>query len=212
MREGEHHCPWREVEWKSSRVAEGLDRYREQVDESTRAIFEAEFEALLAEQAPLWMEEGRAEPPDDRPLVLLDVDGVINDLWSQTGAQMPYPVMQVHAGQFALHIPEYMPGLIQALVAMAEVRWCTTWEHDANLHVAPVLGIDPLEVIELDPLTGRKPGVARPHLWRAHGASRATFWIEDFDRRPRGMPPDTVLIDTTPNGVLRPQDLDGLVG
>lgn len=177
------------------------------MDDEERAIFEAEFDALLSEQAPVWMEQGRAEVTDDRPLVLLDVDGVINDLRSQAELPVTHRITEVRAGRFVLHVPEYMPALIRTLVDTAEVLWCTTWEHDANLHVAPILGIDPLEVIELDPVTGRKPGVARPHLWRAHGARRRTVWIEDFDKPPRGMPPDTILIDTTPNGVLRPEDL-----
>lgn len=146
---------------------------------------------------------------DDRPLVLLDVDGVINDLGSLRGLDRPYEVDRVPAGNFTLHIPEYMAGLIQGMCEVAEVVWCTTWEHDANEFVAPILGIDPLPVLELELERGWKAAVARPALWQAHHAGRAGFWIEDFGALPSDMPPTATLIDTTAEGVLTPGDLPG---
>lgn len=139
--------------------------------------------------------------------MLLDVDGVINDLGSLRGKHRNFEVYSVEAGGFTLHIPGYMPDLIGRLCLAAEVMWLTTWEHQANQHIAPLLGIDPLPVVELDPITRLKPSVARPHLWRAHGAGRKSFWIEDFVKLPRGMPDTTTLLDTTPNGVLLAEDL-----
>lgn len=150
---------------------------------------------------------GPRDRPEDRPLVLLDVDGVINDLGSLRGLDRPYAVDRVPAGAFTLHIPEYMPGLIQGMCDVAEVVWCTTWEHDANEYVALILGIDPLPLLELEWEQGWKDGIARSMLWEVHEVGRAGFWIEDFEALPSDMPPTATLIDTTAEGVLRPGDL-----
>lgn len=94
-----------------------------------------------------------------RPVVALDVDGVLNI--------SPGPGIQEHR----LHVPAalvpkspFLRGYgeqdldgtlwldptvgpwIQQLRTVAHVVWATTWEHLANTHLAPLLGIDPLPV------------------------------------------------------------------
>lgn len=139
--------------------------------------------------------------------MLLDVDGVINDLGSLRGVERPYRVDRIPAMGFVLHIPDYMPELIRSICDVAEVRWCTTWEHAANEHVSPILGVGELPVLELDPLSGWKLDAALPVLTEADDEGRSSFWIEDFDGVPSELPPSTTPIDTTAAGVLRSEDL-----
>ena len=108
---------------------------------------------------------------------------------------------------YVLHVPDYMPELIRGICDAADAVWCTTWEHHANEHVAPILGIDELPVLELDPLSGWKLEAALPVLAEADGEGRSSYWIEDFDGIPSDLPPSTTPIDTTDAGVLRPEDL-----
>jgi hypothetical protein len=160
-----------------------------------------------------------------RPLVLLDVDGVINDAEmlvairladdSEAAAeQLEIDVIESHGHHVA--VPRYMPGLIQALVAECEVLWCSTWRSFANDEIAAHLGIGPLLVVDdgtLSAGTAWKAGAARPAINDALAAGRPVIWIEDFG----GTFPDidgVTFIDTAEWGVLRPIDLDveALVG
>ena len=118
-----------------------------------------------------------------KPLVLLDVDGVINDLGALYGRERPWYVHQVPSNGYVLHIPEYMPALIADLVATAEVWWCTTWRDRANNELAEFLGIDRLPVVDdgsRDRNVEWKPAAAHAVAKAALDAGREVFWIEDF--------------------------------
>lgn len=117
-----------------------------------------------------------------RPLVLLDVDGVVNAL---TGA---VPVSFKAMG-YPIRMPDYMPGLVQKLVAHNEVMWCTTWRNDANTHLTRYLGIEPLAVVDdgtEDRYVDWKVAAARPYVRKALMDGRRVCWIEDFERIPYG--------------------------
>lgn len=136
-----------------------------------------------------------------RPLVLLDVDGVINGLMGDI------PVA-IESHGWKLRIPDYMPKLIQAIHAVAEIRWLTTWREYANDDIAPFLGIPPLGVVT-DGKDGRyvewKPLAALPHITKALDAGREVYWIEDHEYRYEGGPWQQVtMITTLPHYVLRP--------
>ena len=138
----------------------------------------------------------------DRPLILLDVDGVINDLHRLYGGSRPWRTDVVRSHGYDICIPDYMPGLIQHLMSLGEVRWCTTWRHRANDEIAAHLGIGRLEVV--DDGSG-----ARSVDWKAEAAyelaadalraGRRVYWIEDFYGRPPvdEMPDGVVFVDTT---------------
>jgi len=136
-----------------------------------------------------------------RPLVLLDVDGVINDLGALYGRSRPWHVHQVPSNGYVLHIPEYMPALIADLVATAEVWWCTTWRARANNELAEFLEIDRLPVVD-DGSRSRnvdwKPSAAHAVAKEALDAGREVFWIEDFYGilPTTAMPTGVVFIDT----------------
>ena len=85
---------------------------------------------------------------ESKPLVLLDVDGVINDIeliGEETG-QWDSHVIVSHG--YHVVIPDYMPELIQRICALTEVHWCTTWRDRANDEIAQHLGIGPLPVVD----------------------------------------------------------------
>lgn len=114
---------------------------------------------------------------EQKPLVLLDVDGVINVLRRdvpKTHEMMGYPI----------RIPDHMPALIQHLVQTAEVMWCTTWREEANEHMAPALGIEPLSVVTdntEDRFVHWKWQAAQPYVIEALSDGRKVCWIEDFE-------------------------------
>jgi hypothetical protein len=154
--------------------------------------------------------------------VLLDVDGVIHDAAARyairfsdnpdaVAVQLGVKAVRVHGRLLA--IPDYMPGLIQELVSVADVHWCTTWKSRANALCEP-LGIGPLPVVD-----DGGPGVgfdwkvqaSSALVAEALAADRDVFWIEDFNDVPRLEDSRISRIDTTADGKLKVGDLVGLV-
>lgn len=150
-----------------------------------------------------------------RPLVLLDVDGVINDLEALSGHDRPWHTDLVPSNGFAVMLPEYMPSLIQGLVDTCEVWWCTTWRHRANDEIASHLGIPSLPVITDGSMSRRvdwKAGASSDLVTTALSHGRDVYWIEDFyGMAPVDQLPEAVVyIDTTvtePRCVLSRDDL-----
>jgi hypothetical protein len=150
-----------------------------------------------------------------RPLVLLDVDGVINDLGHLHGHERPWTVRKFRAGNFTVHIPDFMPFLIQSLDAVAEIHWCTTWLETANTAIAPLLNVGPFPVVGADtpdPWMDWKPAAAHGLASAALADERRVFWIEDFygEIPTEQMPPGVEYVDTgaAPSGaVLLPEML-----
>jgi hypothetical protein len=153
------------------------------------------------------------------PLVLLDIDGVVND-GAMLRAIRTAPDPEARAERLGIKlitshghrvaIPRYMPGLIQALVDECEVWWCTTWRQRANDEIATHLGIEPLPVIDDGTQStgvAWKAAAAKSLIEAARTDGRAVVWIEDFN----GALPDidgVTFIDTGPQGVLQSADLD----
>ena len=152
---------------------------------------------------------------DKKPLVLLDVDGVINDilLVGETFGRWETEFITSHGYEVA--IPDYMPELIQNLCSVAEVHWCTTWRDRANDEIAAHLGVGPLPVVD-DGTTSRyvdwKSAAAYELAQRALDEGRRVCWIEDFwgDEPYDEMPDGVQFVDTAAlewRAVLMPHDL-----
>jgi len=156
----------------------------------------------------------------DKPLLLLDVDGVINDVEmlihlhgfepEARAAEMDrLGLDEIESHGYHVVIPRYMPELIQALDARAEIVWLTTWRLRANDDIAPHLGVGPYPA--LDPHGSAldfawKPEAARTPIADALAAGRDVIWIEDFN----GDIPDidcVIYVDTGEREVLRWSDL-----
>jgi len=152
-----------------------------------------------------------------RPLVLLDVDGVINDLTSLQRFYVPHQITVIDSHGFKVHIPDYMPDLIQRLVTNCEVYWCSTWRERANDEIAGHLGIPSLPVVTNGSdrrVVDWKEAAARPLVQKALGEGRDVYWIEDHaGYQPTNRPWDQVtMIDTAlTEYVLAPHLLSDLI-
>jgi hypothetical protein len=153
-----------------------------------------------------------------RPLVLLDIDGVIHDRNPMeeirfsddpdaTAVQLGVTVIVSHGHRLAF--PNYMPTLVRDLDVVAEIWWCTTWRHRANDEIKEHLGIEPLSIVDdgtravgLD----WKVSTAAPIVEEALAAGRVVCWIEDFAGILPGIDGIT-YIDTADAGILRPEDI-----
>ncbi|MCB2224495.1 MAG: hypothetical protein KQH83_10045 [Actinobacteria bacterium] len=153
------------------------------------------------------------DPRAVRPLVFLDVDGVVNDLPATRGAVRPWGQHRLELPDLTLCIPHHVPPLIQYLDLVADVHWLTTWGRHANEIIAPLLGISPLPVVGADADRSDyrwKARHAHRPAARALGAGRRVYWIEDFEGvLPEPMPPGVTYLDTAADGdyVLLPEHL-----
>lgn len=139
-------------------------------------------------------------PSSQRPLVLLDVDGVINDL-KCLGGDVPDDYDVVRSNGYKVYVPHHMPALVQWLCSVAEVHWCTTWRDRANHEIARHLGIGPLLVVD-DGTDDRhvdwKAAAAFSLAQNALDSGRRVVWIEDFydDAPVHSMPVGVEFVDT----------------
>ena len=113
-----------------------------------------------------------------KPLILLDVDGVLNALALQPGPAWERHTCQSWNGTYRVRLnPAHGPMLLNlAAETGAELVWATTWTSDANKQIGPKIGLPELPVIDVlsgedEPWVNAKvPPVAdyvngRPFVW-----------------------------------------------
>ena len=140
---------------------------------------------------------------NERPLLLVDVDGVIS--------LFGFPPDERPPGRFALvdgigHFLSATAGdHLLELATSYELVWCTGWEEKANDYLPGALGLPgPLPYLTFD----QKPAGGRPH-WKLDaidayaGDQRPLAWIDDaHDEESRAWarvrPGKTLLVDTEP--------------
>ncbi|MBL1100716.1 HAD domain-containing protein [Streptomyces coffeae] len=155
----------------------------------------------------------------DRPLLFLDIDGVLNPVLPAEGFTA-YTILDFTVLLSATHA-----DWLRELSERYELVWATTWEHEANRHIAPLLALPPLPVVEfsgyqeqpgdpklpiLELLTGRKWA---PIL--RHAAGRPFAWVDDvmperLVRRSRWRR-DQLLVPVEPGRGLRRHHVDRLL-
>jgi hypothetical protein len=109
-----------------------------------------------------------------RPLLLLDVDGVGCPLGNAAPDQVPIASTYVSLSHHRL-----LPGWLAELAELFELVWATTWEHDANELLAPLLGLPDLPVIRfVGTVVGPGETVKLPAIRRFVG-DRAFAWVDD---------------------------------
>ncbi|AIA02172.1 hypothetical protein SAZ_08800 [Streptomyces noursei ZPM] len=154
-----------------------------------------------------------------RPLLYLDVDGVLNPVLLGPG--------------FAAH--DLMDHLVllsadhaawlHELSARYELVWATTWEHGANTHIAPLLDLPALPVVEFSRYRSRPddprfegPQSLLARKWAPllrHAGRRPFAWVDDV--MPDGLVrcsrrrPDRLLLPVDPARGLRRHHVDRLL-
>jgi hypothetical protein len=115
----------------------------------------------------------------ERPLLLIDVDGVIS-LFGFDHAAPPSGRLQLVDGH-AHFLSTSAGSHLRRLGEEFELAWCTGWEEKANEYLPPALGLaGPLPHVVFDPAT--RPPDAH---WKLDGidrhveASRALAWLDD---------------------------------
>jgi hypothetical protein len=148
-------------------------------------------------------------PAPEKPLLLVDIDGVISLFAGAAGDRSGAPFAE-RAGSF--HSIEGMPHFLSAAAAAHlldlqshfQLVWCSGWEERANEHLPHLLGLPP----EL-PFLRFERGVGRTNAhWKLtaideFAGARALAWIDDALNdachewaRGRGAP--TLLVQTAP--------------
>lgn len=129
-----------------------------------------------------------------RALGLLDVDGPLNPTDGKP-TRRPHgytthrlrPVGFEHAKN-PLRVwlaPEHGPMLRRWAERLdVELVWATTWEHDANRMIGPVIGLPELPVIEFGQHPGTIEGWKYPAV-AAYAAGRPLLWFDDDFRARR---------------------------
>ncbi|MGH1505857.1 MAG: HAD domain-containing protein [Acidimicrobiales bacterium] len=149
---------------------------------------------------------------DSRPLLLLDVEGVL----FPTGPTTPAGFTEVRHGRFDVRYSRRHSVWLRELASSYELTWATTWEHWANEVFSPLLRIPPLEVITFRGHTGPTVPATRklPDVIDAVG-DRAVAWIDDnlfadAEAWASGRGAPTLLVRTDPAVGMTEHDVDRL--
>lgn len=157
-----------------------------------------------------------------RPILLLDIDGVLNPWAAEScpSGYVPYRfrVRWRYRRQAWLR-PEHGPALLGlAERTGAELVWATNWAHDANTMVGAALGLPALPVVEFaGPFSDSGPDWKFPAVGRfAYG--RPLAWVDDdFELRSAAKArflarrdPPTLLVPVDPAVGVTGDDLAGI--
>jgi hypothetical protein len=108
---------------------------------------------------------------NERPLLLLDVDGVVNPQRRPSPDFLRFDCALDGTLRTVLLSEKHGPMLLDlARSTGAELVWATPWGEHANLWIAPRVGLPELPVVPLVPGARVAPQVvayapARPHVW-----------------------------------------------
>ncbi len=113
---------------------------------------------------------------DPRPILLVDVDGVLNP-WEAHSCPDGFAEYEFVPGERVILSPAH-GKLLTSLAACYELVWATAWQHNANRFICPVLALPALPVIEF-PRDGRDLLFRKlPSVQQAVG-ERPCAWIDD---------------------------------
>jgi hypothetical protein len=118
------------------------------------------------------------------PLVLVDVDGVLNPARSHALGYRKYWVFPGGLAHRLLLNPSHGPMLTElAQAAGAELVWASYWRNRANTWVAPRVGLPPLRFVPI-PRRGRTRARSSLGCWKARQVAvwvgqRLFVWFED---------------------------------
>ncbi|GAA2258023.1 hypothetical protein GCM10010232_55270 [Streptomyces amakusaensis] len=133
-----------------------------------------------------------------KPLLFLDVDGVLNPA-------DPHPRADFDAhtllGFRVLLSPRHGDWLHE-LAQVYELCWATTWEEDANTHIAPALGLPPLPVVRFAGYRPQ-PGDPRVPLMELFSGAKWAPLLRHADGRPFAWLDDVMPFRLVRNSLVR---------
>ncbi|MEO3875455.1 HAD domain-containing protein [Nonomuraea sp. B12E4] len=116
-----------------------------------------------------------------KPLLLIDVDGVLNPM-SRPGPDFRPYRCTIGTEVYTVHLnPWHGRRLLDlALTTGSELVWATTWEEHANDWIAPRIGLPALPVIPMRPEDPSEFGETfkTPHV-AAYAGRRPFVWFDD---------------------------------
>ncbi|MDT0266441.1 hypothetical protein RM844_09040 [Streptomyces sp. DSM 44915] len=148
------------------------------------------------------------------PLLLLDVDGVLNPYAAEhcPDGYREYPFFPDEDPPIRLCAEH--GGWLADLGQLFELAWATGWEDEANVYLAPALGLPQLPVVRFPPVPF--PPAAKVPAIDAFAGDRPAAWVDDVHPPEawawqRGRSAPTLLVTADPAGGLTRAMVDRLV-
>lgn len=109
-----------------------------------------------------------------RPVVALDVDGVLFPLGARPGDPILVPEGYIEATVWGMPVSYHpdLPAFLAQVHELAEIVWATSWAEGANGHIGPLFGLDARPTLDV-----------RGDRWAAVSAfadERPLVWCEDM--------------------------------
>ena len=158
-------------------------------------------------------------PAGAKPLLLVDVDGVISLFGFAPHARPPGRFVMVDG--IAHFLSAGAGEHLRRLALAFEPVWCTGWEEKANEYLPHALGLDgPWPHLSFERASG--PGRSTQGHWKldaidACAGSRALAWIDDAhgtacEAWAAARPAPTLLVTTEPAVGMTERDVERLLG
>jgi hypothetical protein len=117
-----------------------------------------------------------AKADSHKPLLLVDIDGVISLFGGQLGTQPG----SFHAIEGILHfLSSTAAAHLLDLAAQFELVWCSGWEEKANEHLPHLLGLPTAPFLSFERSVGRANAHWKLDAIDAYAGERALAWIDD---------------------------------
>jgi hypothetical protein len=121
-----------------------------------------------------------------KPLLFLDVDGVLNPVCPHPDADFDTHTLLGYAVLLSDRHGEWL----RELAGSYQLCWATTWEEQANIHISPLLGLPELPVVRFSDYVPQPddPRVPIMDLFRAfkwapllrYADGRPFAWVDDM--------------------------------